>query len=37
MGALGLTLKFELLYNKDVLDKVQWQQVLGIGVTYSFL
>jgi hypothetical protein len=37
MGALGLTLKFELLYNKDVLDKVQWQQVLGIGVTYSFI
>ncbi len=37
MGALGMTLKFELLYNKDVLDKVQWQQVLGIGVTYSFL
>ncbi len=37
MGALGLTLKFELLYNKDVLDKIQWQQVLGIGVTYSFL
>jgi hypothetical protein len=37
MGALGMTLKFELLYNKDVLDKIQWQQVLGIGVTYSFL
>jgi len=37
MGALGLTFKFELLYNKDVLDKVQWQQVLGIGLTYSFL
>lgn len=37
MGALGMTLKFELLYNKDVLDKVQWQQVLGIGVTYSFI
>lgn len=37
MGVLGMTLKFELLYNKDVLDKVQWQQVLGIGLTYSFL
>ena len=37
MGALGLTFKFELLYNKDVLDKVQWQQVLGIGVTYSLI
>jgi len=37
LGALGMTFKFELLYNKDVLDKVQWQQVLGIGVTYSFL
>lgn len=37
MGALGMTFKFELLYNKDVMDKIQWQQVLGIGVTYSFL
>lgn len=37
MGALGLTFKFELLYNKDIMDKIQWQQMLGIGVTYSFL
>ena len=37
IGALGVTFKCEALYNKTVLDKIQWQQVLGIGITYSFL
>jgi len=37
IGALGVTFKFEALYNKTILDKVQWQQVLGIGLTYRFM
>ncbi len=37
LGAIGVTFKFEALYNKTILDKVQWQQVLGVGITYAFI
>ncbi len=37
LGSLGVTLKFQLLYNKDVLDKIQLKQVLGVGLSYAFI
>ncbi len=37
VGAIGVTLKFQLLYDKDILDKVQVKQVLGVGVSYAFI
>lgn len=36
-GALGVTLKLQMLYNKDVLDAVQVKQILGVGVSYAFI
>jgi hypothetical protein len=36
-GALGVTFKLNLLYNKDVLDKVQFKQVFGVGLSYTFI
>jgi len=37
LGSIGVTLKFHLLYDKDVLDKVQLKQVLGVGISYAFI
>lgn len=37
LGSIGVTLKFQLLYDKDILDKVQVKQVLGVGISYTFI
>ncbi len=37
LGAIGVSFKLHLIYNKDVLDKVQLKQIFGVGINYTFI